>query len=171
MATFLDLAGLQYFSMFFVFLFVWIGVFALLSFTRVLGGNKAIDALIGLIFGILVLLSPVVTGAIAFIAPWFGLVFVFILFMVMSFKVFGANSELSASSPLGHVLIVVIVVIMIVGVFSYIRGQVTVPGDNETSGPSYKSASYVVFHPKVLGLILVLLISVFTIALLAGRTS
>ena len=170
MATFLDIAGLAYFSAFFVFLFVWLGIFALLTMTKVLGGNKAIDALIGFIFGILVLLSPTVTGAIAYIAPWFGLVFVFILFFMMSFKAFGADSSLSSASPLGHVLIVVIIVVLVVGIFSYIRGQVSIPGEND-SGVSYKNSSYVIFHPKVLGLLLVLLISVFTIALLAGKTS
>ena len=41
MVTFLDVTGLEHFSSIFVFLFVWIVVYAILLWARILGENMA----------------------------------------------------------------------------------------------------------------------------------
>ena len=80
MATFLDIAGLQHFSSFFVFIFVWLAVYAILTYSKVLGDNKGIHIVMGLIIGLLVLFSPIATGTIEYIAPWFAVVLIFVIF-------------------------------------------------------------------------------------------
>lgn len=171
MATFLDITGLEYFSKVFVFLFVWLVVYAILSYTKIMGSNQAIHALIGLLIALLALFSPVTTGAIQFIAPWFVLVFVFIILATITLKMLGATpAELASYGALKGVLIVLIVIALLVGVFSYIREEITIPGENETGVRTYSSSISIIFHPKILGGILVLVIAVFTVALLAGKT-
>ena len=63
------------------------------------------------------------------------------------------------------------VITFIVGFLSYIRDRSLLPGTNETSTElsDYTKSSIVIFHPTVLGAIVVLLIAVFTIALLSGK--
>ncbi len=166
MATFLDIAGLQHFSSFFVFIFVWLVVYAILTYSKVLGDNKGINIVIGLIIGLLVLFSPIATGTIEYIAPWFAVVFVFVIFSTIALKMFGAGTETLVSLRL--VTMVVIIIVLVIGALSYVRQQITVPGDNETS-IDYGKTTTILFHPKVLGILFVLIIAVFTIVLMAGK--
>jgi len=167
MATFLDIAGLQQFSTIFVFIFVWLVVYAVLAFSKILGENKAINIIIGLVVGILVLFSPIATGVIEYIAPWFAVIFIFVIFVTIALKLFGASGAESLGS-LRTVTFVVIILVLVVGALSYVRQQVTVPGDNETS-VDYSKTTTILFHPKILGIIFIMIIAVFTIVLLAGK--
>ncbi|MBW2983880.1 hypothetical protein KY361_02095 [Candidatus Woesearchaeota archaeon] len=169
MATFLDVTGLQYFSNFFVFIFVWLAIYAILGYTKILGENKGIHIILGLVIALLVILSPIATGAIAFISPWFALVFVFLIFIMMALKVFGASTaDLAASSQLKVAFLAFIFLILIVGIFAYIREQAAIPSGEEID---YQKTTSVIFHPKVLGIVFVLLIAVFTIVLMAGKAT
>ena len=167
MATFLDISGLQQFSTFFVFIFVWLAIYAILSYSKILGNNKVIHIIIGLVIGLLVLFSPIATGVVEYIAPWFAVVFIFVIFVTMALRLFGASGIESLGS-LRIVTFVVIILIMVVGALSYIRQEVTVPGDDETS-VDYGKTTTILFHPKILGIMFVLIIAIFTIVLMAGK--
>ena len=169
MATFLDVTGLQYFSNFFVFIFVWLAIYAILGYTKILGENKGIQIILGLVVALLVILSPIATGAIAFISPWFALVFVFLIFIMMALKVFGASTaDLADSGQLKVAFLAFIFLILIVGIFAYIREQAAIPSGEEID---YQKTTSIIFHPKVLGIVFVLLIAVFTIVLMAGKAT
>ena len=166
MATFIDVAGLAYFSKVFVFLFVWIIVYALLIYTKVLSDNKSIAAILGLLFGLMILISETATGVILHIAPWFGVLFVFFILVAVIAGMFGADSSLPAAKG---TIFVVVIVVLVIGALSYVREQTVLPGDNETSSEwDYSKTSTIIFHPTIIGAIVVLLIAVFTIALLTG---
>ncbi len=167
MATFLDIAGLQNFSTIFVFIFVWLVVYAILQYSKLLGDNKGVHIVLGLIIGLLVLFSPIATGTIEYIAPWFAVVFIFVIFASIALKTFGATGMESLGS-LRIVTFVVIILILLVGALSYVRQQITVPGDNETS-VDYSKTTTILFHPKILGVLFVLIIAVFTVVLMAGK--
>ncbi len=167
MATFLDITGLQHFSSFFVFIFVWLAVYAILTYARVLGDNKGINIVIGLIIGLLVLFSPIATGTIEYIAPWFAVIFIFVIFATMALKMFGASGIESLGS-LRIVTVIVILVVLVVGALSYVRQQISVPGENETS-IDYSKTTTILFHPKILGALFILIIAVFAIVLMAGK--
>lgn len=167
MATFLDIAGLQQFSIFFVFIFVWLAVYAILTYSKILGDNKGIQIVIGLVIGLLVLFSPIATGTIEYIAPWFAVVFIFVIFATIALRLFGASGIESLGS-LRLITVIVIVLILVVGALSYVRQQIIVPGENETS-VDYGKTTTILFHPKILGIVFVLIIAIFTIALMAGK--
>lgn len=172
MASFLDVTGLAEFSKLFVFILILVIVYAVLAYSKILGENKAIAWLIAFVLAIFVVITPIAAGAIAYISPWFVLAFVFFGFIIASMKMFGASgADISSYTSLKSVFGIIILIILIVGFLSYIREQTTLPGDNETSTDidEYIKSSIVIFHPTILGAIVVLLIAVFTIALLSGK--
>lgn len=166
MATFLDVTGLQHFSSIFVFLFVWIIVYAVLLWTKILGENKFVHALIGLLLAIFVLISPLATDVVASVAPFLAVVFLFIVLVSVASTMLGANIE--AFPALKGVFLVFIVLIIVISVGVKVREQAGIP--SETQKDLSKTVN-LIFHPTFLGTVLVLAIAVFTIALLAGRSA
>ncbi|MBD3164762.1 hypothetical protein GF323_06190 [Candidatus Woesearchaeota archaeon] len=174
MATFLDVSGLQAFSHIFVFLLVLLAVYAVFAYNNAFGGAKWIAWLIALVVAIFVIMSDLLTGLIQHIAPWFAVLFVFVIFIATASKIFGAAS--SDAADYKWILFVVIVIIFIVGSLLYLRKETAVPGDLDEEGREIKEDSYLttsnfIFHPKVMGIIFILLVAIFTVALLAGKTT
>lgn len=168
MATFLDVTGLQYFSNLFAFLFVWLVVYALLTYKGILGNNHLIHALVGLIIGLFALFSPTVTGAIIFIAPWFALLFVFVMLIMVASNMFGAT-DISSYPGFGSIVLTIIVIVLVVGVLAYARDQMSVPEEIDESS-DFSKITNVIFHPKFIGMVFILIIAVFTIGLLASKS-
>jgi len=168
MATFLDVTGLEQFSNFFVFIFVWLTVYALLTYSKVIQ-NHAINIILGLIVGFFVLLSPIVSASIRYMAPWFAVFLILIMIVTVLIKSFGAG-DLSSIAHLRVIVIVIIVGGFLLGFAAFLREQTPLPGENGTE-MDYSNTVHVLFHPKILGMIFLLIVSVFTIALLAGKTS
>ena len=166
MATFLDVTGLEHFSSIFVFLFVWLVVYAVLLWTKVLGVNKFISTLVGLLLAIFVLISPVATSVIASTAPFLAVVFLFVVLISVASKMLGGDAE--AFPALKGIFMVFIVIIIIIGAAVKVREQINVP--SETQKDLSKTVN-LIFHPKFLGTVLILAIAVFTIALLASRSA
>ena len=166
MATFLDVTGLKHFSSIFVFLFVWLVVFATLSWSKILGENKFVITLVGLLLGVFTLLSPIATDVIASTAPFLAVIFVFIILVNVASKMLG-GADVEAFPALKGVFLILIIVIIVVAVGVKIREQVDVP--SETQQDLSKTIN-LIFHPTFLGTVLILAIAVFTIALLASRS-
>ena len=175
MATFLDVTGLEHFSSLFVFLFTWIIMYAVFSATKILGGNKALPILLGLVLSIFVLLSPAVTSIVRELAPWITIGFLFIVLVAVVAKLMigdfpGAGQ---ASIEIRAVLLVFLVIVIFIASMAQIRKHISVPGDDGTSEDTeeFLKPTTVIFHPKVMGAILLLAIAIFTIALLASSIS
>lgn len=164
MATFLDVTGLQHFSSIFVFLFVWVVVYAILLWVKVLGSNKFVHALVGLLLAIFVLISPVATSVVAGIAPFVAVIFLFIVLVSVASQMLGSNLE--SFPALKGVFLVFIILIIVIGAAVKIREQVNVP--SETQKDLSKTMN-LIFHPTFLGTVLVFAIAIFTIALLASK--
>src|SRR3989338_11651441 len=127
MATFLDVSGLENFSNIFVFLFVWIIVYAILLYSKVLGGNKFVHVLIGLILGIFVLFSDLATRIVLNITPWFAIIFVFVILITVAASMFGHPADMQSYMGLKWILLVFIVIAVIVSAFVEVRQSVSVP--------------------------------------------
>lgn len=166
MATFLDVTGLEHFSSVFVFLFVWLVVYAVLLWTKVLGENKFVHALIGLLLAMFVLISPIATSIVADVAPFVAVIFLFIVLVSVASTMLGANLE--AFPALKGVFLVFIILIIIIAAGVKVRENINIP--SETQKDLSKTVN-LIFHPTFLGAVLILAIAVFTIALLASRSS
>jgi hypothetical protein len=170
MATFLDVTGLQHFSNLFAFIFVWLIVYAMLTYTKALGGNQLINALIGLIIGLFALFSPTVTGAIIYIAPWFALIFVFVMLVMVAGNMFGAGADIGGSPAFKGGILALLVVVLVVGVLIYAREQMEVP-EEITEKSDFSKITNVLFHPKFIGMVFILVVAVFTVGLLASKSA
>ena len=165
MATFLDVSGLQGFSSIFVFLFVWIVVYATLLWTKILGQNNFVNILVGLLLGIFVIISPLATGIIADIAPFLAVVFVFILLISIASKMLGGDA--AGFPALKGVLLVVIVLVVIIGAAVKIKSSVD--AQQAANPKDFSKTINVIFNPKFLGVIFIFAVAIFTIALLASK--
>jgi hypothetical protein len=180
MATFLDIGLLQYFNIIFPLLLVFSVMFAILQRTKILGENGAINAVVALTVSFLFLLSRTLLELINFIAPWFVFVFIFVILLLMIYQTLGATekdilSALKADKTIQWAVLGIGIVILIAG-FGKVLGQSIGPYLTEApeGAPSVATASFeqnvfaTLFHPKIVGLIVLFGVAIFAIAFLAG---
>ena len=165
MATFLDVTALQSFSVVFVFLFVWLFVYAILLYTKVLGQNQIINILVGLLASFFVIISDIATKVVKQIAPVFAVVLVLVAIVTIASRMFGGTSTALEVPAMKYIVLVILVVALVVGVLAVVRENITVP----ERGEDFAKTSTIIFHPNFLGMILIFLIAVFTIGLLAAK--
>ena len=166
MATFLDVTGLQHFTSIFVFIFVWLVTYAIVLWTKVLGDNKFISVLVGLLLGLFVLISPLATSIIADTAPFLAVVFLFVVLINVATKMLGGDAE--SFPALRGIFLVFIVLIIMIAAGIKIRENANVPSETQTD---LSKTVNLIFHPTFLGTVLVFAIAIFTIALLASRSA
>lgn len=196
MATFLDIGVLGYFRVIFAMILIFVIMYGFLSWTKPFGDKGAgLYSLISIAFAILSITSKGVLSLVTFMAPWFFIVvFIafFILFILMIFGLKEKNLTAGTTSELRVWVIIVTVVILLFGLGSAFgqrtleqgsgeTGTTTVEvegstGSNITGSPDSTSTSdfganvlNTLVNPQVLGMILVLLIGVFTIFLLTAQ--
>jgi hypothetical protein len=187
MATFLDIGLLQHFQVIFPFIFVFATVFAILEFIKPFGKetDTGIHSLIAICIAGMLLFSPQMIEMINFMAPWFVLLLIFILFILMMFR-FAGTPEKSVIAVMSkwdtlHWFILIFGIIVIVAAMGKVYG----PGllslsSNGTAAQNIANATpkspetfgenvwAVLFHPKVVGMLFILLIASFTIRIMAG---
>lgn len=179
MATVFDLGLLQEFQIIFGWLLVFVLVYAALEMTKVLGTNKGLHAITAFAAATLFSLSPRAVAIVTGFAPWFVvmlLVFMFILVGVRFF--FGAEGDQLLLNILGKSQAawwVFLPVVIILGVLiSSTLGPGLTPGSEnveevDTTDTSTATSDWrtnvvnTLFHPKILGAGVLLLISMFTI--------
>ncbi len=181
MVTFLDITLFQYFNVIFPILLIFAVLFALLQKTKILGENVTINAIISIAVALMSLLSPDVISLINYVAPWFVLVFIFVILLLLVYQLLGATekdilSALKGDKTIQWTVFGIALVILVAG-FAHIWGermlalQGTPEGADvvEEGEPGFKQNLYtMLFSPKVLGVIFIFLIAIFTIAFLSG---
>lgn len=177
MATFIDTLGvLEYFAPLFAAVLVFAVVFALLLKTKVLGENKVVSGIIAIILGILVLVVPNLVELINFVAPWFVLVFVFLVLLLTAYRTFGMSEHniveyVLHDKPINWTIFGVGVIILVAGIFNvYGQQALELTQGGESSDSEFQSNVIdIVFSPQMLGLLLVFAIAIFTVAFLGGE--
>ena len=188
MVTFLEIGLLRYFSIIFPALLVFALVYAILTATKMLGESKGINAIVAIVLAFLVMLSEDIISLINFVAPWFVLFFLFIVLLLVVYKIFGASDKnlanfITTDRPVQWAIFAVGVLIMVAG-FSHVYGQKLLPAtlENETvnitgsQAVSTATSSFrqnvtrIFFNPKVIGMLFVFFVAVFAISLLTRDT-
>jgi hypothetical protein len=164
MATFLDVTALGNFSVIFVFLLVALGGYAALLYFKPFGQNQFINILLSIVIAFFVIISPLATLVVKSIAPVFAVIMVLVAIISMASGMFG-NVQVESLTSLKWIVFVILVIGLIVGSLSIIRENIEVPERGEDFG----KISTVIFHPNFLGMILILVIAVFTVGLLASK--
>lgn len=184
MATVLDVGLLGYFNVVFSFILVWALVFAMLQKTKVIGDKAGLNVLVAVAIAFLVSLSDNVVQVINFMIPWFTIAIIFFILLILIFQIFGATEKdifayIKADRSVGWVIIGVVLVI-IGASFANVFGQtltqasfeegttVTISGGTGVATPNFQQNIYAtLFHPKVLGMIVLFAVAIFAIALLS----
>jgi hypothetical protein len=193
MATPFD-SVLGHFEIIFPFLFVVVISYAILTHLKIFGEKK--DTLYGMlafILGVMFLFSPTVREILNMAAPWFVLFFIFIIFTLVAFMAFGVEISqivnVMKTKEYGYINIWIIVIILIITLGS-ITTVVSRQGgigtaDTETGSSdntvninsssaeiqkNQESAFWsTIVHPKVLGMLLIMLIGMFTVQRLSSK--
>lgn len=163
MATFLDVTSLEHFSSIFVFIFVILVVYATLVWTKLLGDNHFINIVVGVVIGFFVLISPLATRAVATIVPLSGVYFIMLVVTEMSIRMMGIEPFKTVKTV--FFIIGILIPLILIGI--QLRESANVP--SETQKDLSKTIN-LVFHPTFMGMVLILVISVFTIALLTSKS-
>lgn len=175
MATPLDISVLQQFNSLFPFLLILVLVYVILSQVEWFKEKTAIAAIIAVLVALMSLLSPIIVKTVNLMAPWFVLLFIFIVLMMLAYMTTGIErsfiTDFVKNDKFGASLwITALVLIIGIGSLATIWGEETgglneLQGGNLTSRVESGTAErfQILFHPKILGVAMVLLISFFTI--------
>ncbi|MBW2970839.1 hypothetical protein KY320_01615, partial [Candidatus Woesearchaeota archaeon] len=189
MATIMDLGLLEHFTPVFVFIFIWAVTYGILTVTKILGDSKNLNGIIAFCIGLFIAFSTKPRVIISGIIPWFVLMFVFFMFVLIGMRfVFGEGqgdemmlNMLGGKTGAGWWIFAVGLTIVIVIAASELSPAIT-PGASNTTTTSGTSSSNAetgpgstdtgdwrsnvlntMFHPKMVGTLVFLLIALFTI--------
>ncbi|MEM0231232.1 MAG: hypothetical protein QXW00_00410 [Candidatus Woesearchaeota archaeon] len=174
MATFLEIFFLDKFSPIFILLLVFTLVYAILKTTKVLGDSNNLIAMIAMAVAFLVILSSESQDVIKTIMPLFFILLLFIFFMLVGLRFLGMEEGaikegMKHWGPVHIALLVVVCLIFAVGLAAVFGNKLLPLTQNTTSveATDYgKNVAQAIFHPKVLGIIFILIVSMFAILLL-----
>lgn len=189
MATFLDIGILSHVRIVFVFIFVMAIIYAVLQKTKVLGDSKAIHSWIAISVALIFSLVSSTIDMLDIIMPSFTMLilFGFILSVVYIFlggkasdipSLFGEVS--GDTKTMGTWILIITILIFLAGIgkiFFDPTSQNVIVNTNSSSSETIVASSDgtnienvgeaafwdTIFHPKVLGFILIMIIAVFTI--------
>lgn len=186
MATVLDISLLQSFDVVFVVLAVWCIVFAILQKTKALTDGMGINAIVAVAAAFMILLSETLVSVISFMIPWFVVVIIFFVLMILVFQTFDKNINIGAAIKEKTVYwaIIGISLVILLAAIGNVAGQglteaafsggdsgnvTTISSDGGVASTSFSgSLMSTLFHPKVLGLLILFGIAIFAIAFLSG---
>ena len=195
MATFLDISLLSGAKAIFSFLLIFCLVYGIFKFTNFLKLSDGMISVISMSLAFLAILSPEFVRVIEIVTPWYMILFFSIVVILVIVMIFGSlgndvgdiKKNMGASYKTVIIWILVLsLIIMVAGIsqvfLSGSESEFAINADGElveissggnTSGIGGKgSAAFIdsLFHPRMLGLMAVLLIGAFAVLLL-GSTS
>ena len=164
MATVLDLGILNYFTPILIFIFIFVVIYALFEKSKIFGENKELHALIGFVLAIIFVLVKPLREFVTTITPWMVVLFLLIVFILLGVMMLGLKEKdvseyISANTGVTVTVIVIIAIIFLSGLSSVFPDAIGV-SDGDGFFSQFRN---VVFNAKILGVLLVLIISYFVV--------
>lgn len=187
MATFVDISIIQNFSTVFTFILVFVIIYGLLQTVKLLGEDKGgLHALIAVIIAFLVSISAGISTFVQTFTPWFTVIILVIFFILFAVKLFGVSNDdiLAGFKKKNSILTWILILTAVIVLFSLgagfgqktleegqtggtttsiATGNTTTPTD---TGSFSQNLYNTLYHPKVLGLILIMLVVVLAMLFL-----
>ena len=181
MATLLDFSLLKEFGDIFPVLLVLVVLYAFFVKLDWFKESKTGAVVIATIFALMIGLSPVANRAIQLMAPFYVLFFVFLFFIMLSLMTLGADEGMIkkyvfATNPKeggwpGWTIGIVALLIGVAGFGRALAEKGLIPGLGGAEITGYSAQEtlmyQMLFHPKMMGMIFVLVVVIFTINRLA----
>lgn len=169
MATIMDVGILNHFVPIFVFILVFVIFYAILIKTHILGENKGLAALASFVVAFLFLVTRATTELIQIITPWFVVLIIVAMAFMLIFMFLGVKPEAIAEavSHEGTVWMIIIILLVLLGlaltkVIGPSIAEIT-QGEGATGTGFMGSVGSIIFHPKMLGALFILLVASYAI--------
>jgi len=179
MATILDLGILKGFTNVFIWLLIFVVVYGALEVSNLLK-NRGLHLLIAFAITLIVAITGAGTDIVSAITPW-AVVLVVLIFFVFAIGQFAGLDSKEILSFLGgashkgvmwYVLIPLIIILLVAWTGGCSQNQkpaVNTSGQTVTAQtPQQQSPLQTLVNPKVLGMIVIMLIAMFTLLMMAG---
>ena len=147
----------------FVFLFVFVVLYALLMKAKFFGDKAGFNLVIAFAVAMLVFLVPEAQIVVTSFTPWMLLLTILIIFIFMFFMFLGVKEktlveEVVQGGAFGFWIVLIIIILFLVALT---KGFGPFLMANQQPG-FWNSVKRVVFHPKTLGVLFVLAIAAYT---------
>ena len=163
----LDISLLQFFMPIFSFLLIFALVYAVMDKFSLLGGGKAVKVTVAFTIAIIFLFSTKALSFVMELLPWFVILIVLIFVTLAALMFLGLKEESVAATVKKPALYWVVLVFIIIAllitigkVFGSLGGDGGTTEEGQESSPSLLQT---LFNAKVLGAVVLLIISVFAI--------
>ena len=178
MPTPLDIGMLKSFSGVFPFLLILVLLYAILIKTEWFREKQGIAAVIAVLAAFMTLVSPIAIKTINLMAPWFVLFAIFLILFMLAFMMFGYEMKditkflTEGEFGVGTWVMAIMIIIGVGSLVAVINEEKGFTSLTEGKNVTYAGAKPVevefgfwqtLFHPKMLGMALVLLIAMFAI--------
>jgi len=175
MATPLDFGLIKQFEIIFPFIFMFTILFVIFSkFTPFFKDSKTISGVLAFVVAVMAMFSPIAVQSIQMMAPWFVLMFMFLILTLIGLYTIGFQ-ESDVLGVLGNkdyefILIIIIIVFVIIGIGSVGKAVADQGGFGTGVNEGQEAEFYqTIFNSKVLGMIFIMMTAFFTIMMLARR--
>ena len=170
MVTIFESSGIgNLLSMAFVFLFVFVIIFALLKKIKIFGDNEGFNSIIAFVFAGFTIMVPESQMVIGNFLPWFFLFFMLALVMFMFFMFLGVKEESLIDVTKGSTFITVVISVIIILFFMAMTnayGPFLMVG--EGSG-FWQTTKRLIFSRNFLGVIFMLFVSAYAVTFLSKK--
>jgi asparagine N-glycosylation enzyme membrane subunit Stt3 len=168
MATILDVGVLNHFVPIFVFILVFVVFYAVLLKTNILGDNKGLIALASFVVAFLFLVTRTASEFVQLVTPWFVVLIIVAMCFLLIFMFLGVKPEsiASAISQESTVWMILIFLLVLLGIaLTKVLGPsiAAITQGEGTEAGFMGSVGTIMFHPKILGAVLILLIASYAI--------
>lgn len=192
MANVFDIGLLNEFRIIFGWLFVFVIIYAALEMTKILGENKGLHGIFAFVIATLFAIQPNAVAIVTGSAPWFVVMIVIFMFMMLIARFAFGESKGDAillrlfgnEAGAGWWIFVPVIIIIGMMIASTVGPGVTpgsgeavdvddpdyvAPGEGSTATTDYETnVVNTLFHPKVLGMVVLMIIALFTILTITG---
>lgn len=187
MATLLDFGLLKPFEAIFPFLFLMVFLYAVLSRFKIFEDKPAFSAIIAFALSIMGMMSSILVRTINLMAPWLVLLIIFIVMVLLAYQAFGIEEgtiiDIITGEKYGETFswtVIVIVTIIFLGSltsaiseqhgFQRLQAGGISPEKLGEPGSEREDFFRTIFHPKVLGIVLLMLIALVTIQRISSES-
>ncbi len=159
MATFLDIGLLEYFTPIFVFILIFILVYALLQKTSLLGGSQKLDFMLAVLVALLALISQATINFVTIMSTWYVILIVAVILMTLAISI-GGKDQIT-EIPGGFQTIFWAGIVILVVSIGYVFGPVFTP--YAAGADSGWWVLRTIFNPRIFGVLLIMLIALILI--------
>ena len=166
MATVFDFGLLEGLTPIFVGIFVFIILYAIFQKFQIFGEKAPAGALIAAVIALLFMVTGNLRQLVTFFVPWVAVLFVLMIILLIAIMILGFTQKnitdyLTDNPGVTTAVVVVIIILFLIALNQIYPGYLGFPSDS--SGGVGNTLRGVVFHPKVLGVVLVLVIIAYTV--------